>query len=60
MEAAALLRVAELRGARAACALAVTDMPGASGEPERVGDDELERLGVSLGALGLAALTQEA
>jgi uridine phosphorylase len=56
MEAATVLRVAELRGVRAGCALAVTDVPGQGGEAERLADDELEELGVKLGELGLAAL----
>lgn len=56
MEAATILQVAHLRGVRAACALAVTDVPGRGGEAERIDDDELEALGVKLGELGLAAL----
>jgi purine-nucleoside phosphorylase len=55
MEAAAVLRVAALRGAEAACALAVTDVPGAEGA-ERLDDEGLEALGIKLGELGLAAL----
>jgi purine-nucleoside phosphorylase len=55
MEAAAVLRVATLRGAEAACALAVTDVPGAEGA-ERLDDECLEALGIKLGELGLAAL----
>jgi len=55
MEAATIFRVAELRGASAACALTVTDVP-APGGTARVDDEELEALGVRLGELGLAAL----
>ncbi|MBA2419810.1 MAG: purine-nucleoside phosphorylase [Thermoleophilaceae bacterium] len=54
MEAATVLRVAQLRGARAACALAVTDVPGPH-EAERLDDEGLEALGVRLGELGLAS-----
>jgi purine-nucleoside phosphorylase len=56
MEAAAVMRVAALRGAAAACALAVTDVPGAGGA-ERLDDEGLEALGVKLGELGLSALS---
>ena len=56
MEAAAVMRVAALRGAAAACALAVTDVPGAGGA-ERLDDEGLEALGVKLGELGLGALS---
>ncbi len=56
MEAAAVLQVAALRGVRAGCALAVTDVPGEAGEAERLDDERLEALGVKLGELGLAAL----
>ncbi len=56
MEAAAVLGVAALRGAAAACALAVTDVPGDDGA-ERLDDEGLEALGVKLGELGLAALS---
>ena len=54
MEAAAVLRVAELRGVPAACLLGVTDEL-ARGR-KRIGDDELEALGVRLGEVALAAL----
>ena len=54
MEAAAILRVAELRGVPAACLLGVTDEL-ARGR-KRIGDDELEALGVRLGEVALAAL----
>ncbi|HLM27932.1 MAG TPA: hypothetical protein VK304_13295 [Thermoleophilaceae bacterium] len=56
MEAAAVFQVAALRGARAGCALAVTDVPGAAGDADRLDDEVLEALGVKLGELGLAAL----
>ena len=55
MEASAVLRVAELRGVRAACLLAVTDVPGPEGSL-RVGREELEKLGVRLGEVAWAAL----
>ena len=55
MEAATLLRLAALRGVAAACLLAVSDAPRA-GEMRRVGEEELEALGVRLGELGAAAL----
>jgi len=57
MESAAVLRVAELRGARAACVLAVTDVLANGGDRRRIGDDALERVGVRLGEIGAAALT---
>jgi len=56
MEAATVFQVAQLRGVRAACALAVTDIPGPANEAERLDDDGLEALGVKLGEVGLAAL----
>ncbi|HEY1360278.1 MAG TPA: hypothetical protein VGF21_18400 [Thermoleophilaceae bacterium] len=55
MEAAALFQVAALRGARAACALAVTDVPSGDGAA-RVGPEELEELGRRVGAAGYEAL----
>jgi len=55
MEAAAVLRVAELHGVAAGCLLAVSDL--LAGERVRIGDDELEALGVRLGEVALAALT---
>lgn len=55
MEAAAVLQVASLRGAQAACVLAVTDVPSDDGAA-RVGADELEEIGVRVGAGGYAAL----
>jgi uridine phosphorylase len=54
MEAAAILRVAERHGVPAACLLGVTDEL-ARGR-KRIGDDELEALGVRLGEVALAAL----
>jgi DeoD family purine-nucleoside phosphorylase len=54
MEAAAVLRVAELRGVAAACLLGVSDQ--LAGERARIGDDELEALGVRLGEVALEAL----
>ena len=44
MEAAAILQVARLRGARAACVLGVSDVPG-----ERIGPEALEELGLRVG-----------
>ena len=55
MEAATVLRLAALRGARAACLLAVTDLVGPP--RRRLPADEVESLGVRLGEIGLAALT---
>jgi uridine phosphorylase len=55
MEAAAIMQVAALRSAAAACLLAVTDVPGAGGA-ERVERAELETLGVRLGEVGYAAM----
>ena len=55
MEAAAVLRVAELRDARAACVLAVTDVPAAGGS-ESLRASELESLAEPLAAAGYAAL----
>ena len=55
MEAAALLRVAELRGAAAACVLAVTDVPSPDGA-RRLDPDELAALAGRLGEAGYAAL----
>lgn len=54
METAALAAVAERRGVRFACLLAVSDLL-ASGR-ERIGPDELEAAGLALGAAALAAL----
>jgi len=54
MEAAAVLRVAELRGVAAGCLLGVTDE--LAGDRVRMDDEELEALGVRLGEVALAAL----
>jgi uridine phosphorylase len=56
MEAATVLTAASRRGARAACALAVTDSPPAPGPRRRLGADRLGEVGVRLGEAGLAAL----
>jgi uridine phosphorylase len=55
MEAAALLRVAALRGATAACLLAVSDLPQDDGML-RIDAEGLEALGPRLGETALAAL----
>jgi uridine phosphorylase len=55
MEAATLLQVAALRGVSAACVLGVSDVPGSNGS-RRMGQDELEALGVRVGEAGYAAL----
>ena len=55
MEAAAVLRVAELRGAAAGCVVAVTDVPGADGS-RRIAPDDLERVELRLGEVGYAGL----
>ena len=55
MEAAALLRVASLRGATAACLLAVSDVPR-DGGMVRIEPEALEALGPMLGRTALAAL----
>jgi DeoD family purine-nucleoside phosphorylase len=55
MEAAALLRVAELRGVRAACVLAVSDV-FVGGERLRIDAEELVGAAERLGAVGAAAL----
>jgi DeoD family purine-nucleoside phosphorylase len=59
MEAAALLRVAELRDVRAACVLAVSDV-FVEGERHRIEPDALVRAAERLGALAAAALASEA
>jgi purine-nucleoside phosphorylase len=56
MEAAAVLRVADRRGAEAACLLAVTDVPGPDGAV-RISAADLERAEVRLGEAGYAALS---
>jgi len=55
MEAATVLRIGELRGTRAACVVALSDLL----EPERVriGDDELRTAEARLGAIAVAALS---
>jgi uridine phosphorylase len=55
MEAAAVFRVAELRGARAACVVAVTDVP-TDGDSQRVDHVQLEEIELRLGAAGYEAL----
>jgi uridine phosphorylase len=54
MEAAAVMRVAALRGARAGCLLAVSDLVHA--DRERVSFEQLEALGVALGEAAWSAL----
>ena len=56
MEAAAIVQVASLHGARAACLLAVSDLVGA--ERTRIADDELESAGLRLGETAYAATTR--
>ena len=56
MEAATLLRVAELRGVRAACLLAVSDT--LSGERRRLDTEALQDAGLRLGRVAAAALTR--
>ncbi|CAA9485668.1 MAG: Purine nucleoside phosphorylase [uncultured Solirubrobacterales bacterium] len=62
MEAATLLRLAELRGVRAGCLLAVTDLldPGsherAARHMERLDREKIEAVGLRLGEAALAAL----
>jgi purine-nucleoside phosphorylase len=55
MEAAALLRVAALRGAAAACLLAVSDVPR-DGGMLRIEPEDLESAGLRLGRTAFAAL----
>jgi uridine phosphorylase len=55
MEAATLLRVAELRGVRAGCVLAVSDV-FEDGERRRIDDDALVLAGERIGAAAAAAL----
>jgi purine-nucleoside phosphorylase len=54
MEAATVLRVAELRGARAACLLAVTD--ALAGGRVRADKEAVEKMGLALGEAAWAAL----
>ncbi|MDQ3850523.1 MAG: purine-nucleoside phosphorylase, partial [Actinomycetota bacterium] len=56
MEAAAVLRVAERRGVRAGCLLAVTDTFGPRGERRRMDEEGLVRAGEDLGRVAAAAL----
>ena len=56
MEAATLLRVAELRGVRAACLLAVSDT--LVGERRRLDTEALQAAGLRLGQVAAAALTR--
>lgn len=56
MEAATILRIGELRGIRAACLLAVTDLFGPDGERTRIDEDGLVSAGESLGRVAAAAL----
>jgi purine-nucleoside phosphorylase len=56
MEAAALLRIAELRGVRAACLLAVSDT--LTGGRERLDGEALAEAGLRLGEVGVAALSR--
>ena len=58
MEAATLFRLAQLRHARAACLLAVTDVleGGAARRAGRLGPKEIEAVGLRLGEAALSAL----
>ena len=56
MEAAALLRVGELRGVRVACLLAVSDVFDAGGTRRRLDGEGLVAAGERLGRVGAAAL----
>jgi DeoD family purine-nucleoside phosphorylase len=55
MEAAAILRIAELRGVAAACVLAVSDT--LAGGRVRIGEEQLAEAGEALGRVALAALS---
>ena len=57
MEAAALMRVGELRGVAVACLLAVTDTFDATGARHRIDADGLVAAGERLGLVAAAALT---
>ena len=57
MEAAALLRVGELRGVAVACLLAVSDVFDAAGVRRRLDHDGLVAAGERLGRVGAAALS---
>jgi uridine phosphorylase len=54
MEAAAVLQVARLRGVRAGCLLAVSDL--LHGEPRRIGEEALTEAGLELGRVALSAI----
>lgn len=58
MEAAAVLRVAQRRGARAACVLAVSDLL-AGGARRRIDREGIEAAGIRLGELAFAGLAAE-
>jgi purine-nucleoside phosphorylase len=62
MEAATLFRLAQLRHARAACLLAVTDVleGGAARRAGRLGSEEIEAAGLRLGEAALSALMADA
>lgn len=66
MEAAAVLEVAAQRGARAACVLAVSDLPAdlpgreAAVRRTRIGTEELETAGLALGQVAFTALANPA
>jgi uridine phosphorylase len=55
MEAATIFRIASRHGVAAACVLGVSDAVGSNGA-RRMGDEELERLGVRIGEAGYAAV----
>jgi purine-nucleoside phosphorylase len=55
MEAAVLFRIAELRGVRAACLLAVSDV--LAGGRERIDTEALQAVGLRLGQVAVEALT---
>ncbi len=63
MEAATLFRLAELRGVRAGCLVAVSDRldgarpEGPVGSRERIGRQDLEAAGLRLGEVAYAALS---
>jgi len=57
MEAAAILRIGELRGIPTACLLVVTDVLGPGGERHRSDEEGLIRAGERLGEVGAAALS---
>lgn len=56
MEAATVLAVARRRSVRAACVLGVTDVLAGGDERRRMAHEEIERLGVDLGALAADAV----